>query len=185
MKTISGLTIALVVAAFPVAVQAADVSLSDTHLCCVQCVTAVAKALKGVKGVSDAKCDREKSTVTFKATDKKAAQAGLNALVGAGFYGTAKVDAKAVKLPSQKIKAGTKATVADFRGPHMCCGACDKAVKKAVKSVKGVGDVGINRERRSVSISGSDVEVAAVIAALNKAGFSARYVVPRKKKKAE
>jgi copper chaperone CopZ len=181
MKTLNAFTIALAVTAFPAVLSAEDVSLSHTHLCCGQCVKAVAGTLKKVKGVSDAKCDRAGKTVTFKATNKKTAQAGLNALVRAGFYGTAKVDGKAAKLPARKIKAGTKAAKANFVGAHLCCGACAKAVEKAAKSVSGVSEVTVDRKKRTISVSGTDVDVAAVIAALNKAGFSSRYAAPKKK----
>jgi len=179
MKTINAFTIALAVTAFPAAVSAEEVALSETHLCCGQCVVVVAKTLKSVEGVTDAKCDREKKTVTFKATNKKTAQAGLNALVRAGFYGTAKVDGKAVKLPGGKVKAGTKAAKANFVGAHLCCGQCVKAVQAAVKSVDGVKEVSVDRKKRTISVSGTEIDVAAVIAALNKAGFSCRYAAKK------
>jgi copper chaperone CopZ len=180
MKALSRLTIAVAVIAVPLAVQAADVSLEGTHLCCKRCVTTVASTLKKVEGVTDASCNQDKHTVTFKAADKKTATKALRALVRAGFYGTAKVDGKAVKLPTQKIKAGTKTASASLRGAHLCCGSCDSAAKKAINSVKGVSDITIDRKKRTISVTGTDIDVAALVAALNKAGFSSRYAKPKK-----
>lgn len=179
MKALSGLTLAVAIMAFPVAAQATDASLEGTHLCCGACVKAVANTLKKVEGVSGAKCDRAKKTVSFQATDAKTANKALQALVRAGFHGTAKVDGKAAKLRGQKIKAGTKAASASFRGAHLCCGQCVKAVQKAVKSVNGVSDVTVDRKKRTIKVSGNGIDVAAVVAALNKAGFSSRYVKPK------
>jgi Cu+-exporting ATPase len=175
MKALTGLTVAVAVIAFPLAARAAEVALEGTHLCCGACVKAVAATLKKVEGVSGAKCDRDKKAVTFTATDKKTANAGLRALTRAGFHGTAKVDGETVKLPAQKIKAGTKASSANFVGAHLCCPLCAKAVEKAVKAVDGVKEVSVDRKKRTISVTGTDVDIAAVIAALNKAGFHCRY----------
>jgi len=54
------------------------VVLKDVHLCCGQCVKAVAGILNdaGVKGA----CDQKAKTVTITAADDKAAQKALDAL---------------------------------------------------------------------------------------------------------
>ncbi len=204
MKTLSGLAIAVIVVSLPVSAHAVDVSFEKTHLCCGKCVKAVEKSLKKAVGVFDAKCDREKKTVTFKATDRKAAIRGIRALMDAGFFGTAKVDGTAVKLrePNRKaehfsgtvrvdgvvikpvrsnVKAAKKVAKATFHGPHLCCGKCEKAVRSAVKTVDGVTTVAVDRKKRTVSVAGTNIDVAAVISALHKAGFSARYGTRQKR----
>ena len=185
MKTLSGLMIATVVVAFPVTARAVDVSFEGTHLCCGQCVKAVAAALKKVEGVSEAKCDREKKTVTFKAADSKAARGGVIALFRAGFAGTVKIDGKARKRRTRKRKDAPKVAKATLRGLHVCCGQCVKAIEKAVKTVKGVEEVAIDKKKRTVTVTGAGIDVKAVIAALHKSGFNARYGKKRKKRKAE
>ena len=187
MKTLSGLMIAAVVVAFPVTARAVDVSFSGTHLCCGQCVKIVANTLKKVDGVSDASCDREKKTVTFKAANRKAAIGGVRALRKAGFYGSVKLDGKALKRRKGKKAAAALPPVplATLRGLHVCCGQCVKAIEKTVKSVDGVKEVAIDKKKRTVTVSGDGIDVKAVIAALHKSGFNARYGKKRKKRKAE
>ena len=188
MKTLSGLMIAAVVVAFPVTARAVDVSFSGTHLCCGQCVKIVANTLKKVDGVSDASCDREKKTVTFKAANRKAAIGGVRALRRAGFYGSVKLDGKALKRRKRKKGADVAlppVPLAKLRGLHVCCGQCVKAIEKAVKTVKGVEEVAIDKKKRTVTVTGAGIDVKAVIAALHKSGFNARYGKKRKKRKAE
>lgn len=143
---------------------------------------AVGKALQKVNGVSDAACDREKKTITFKADSAKSAKAGLRALSRTGFYGAATVDGKEAKYPAQKIKAGTKSDTVALRGAHLCCGGCVKAVQAAMKDVKGVKSVTCDRKKRTITLTGSEIDAAAAVAALNKAGFSARHGKRKKKK---
>ncbi|MCH8829324.1 MAG: cation transporter [Planctomycetes bacterium] len=181
MKKFSLLFAVAIVAASPVLVPAADVSLSGTHLCCGGCAKSVAKVLGGITGVEDAACDLKTKTVTFKAAEADIAKKALRALAKAGFYGTAKVDGKAVKFPAQKIKKGTKNDTVVLRGVHICCGQCIKAIAAAVKGVSGVESPACNKKKRTVTLTGKDIDVAAAIAALNKAGFSARYKTKKKK----
>ena len=166
-------------------VQAADVSAKGVHLCCGACAKAVATALGKVDGVTDAACDREAGTVTFKATDAKTARGGLVALARAGFYGKSPIDGKETRFPGRKAKEGTKSNTVALRGVHLCCGGCAKAAAAAVKGVKGVESVTCDNMKRTVMATGTDIDVAAAVAALNKAGFSARTGGKKKKKQAD
>ena len=56
---------------------------------------------------------------------------------------------------------------------HLCCAACVKAANAAVKAVAGVSDVKCDRDASSVTVTGNDVSVSAVVKALNDEGFHA------------
>lgn len=69
--------------------KADSVTVTGVHLCCGQCVKAVAKALDGVDGKTGAKCDRKAKTVTVTGNGIEVL-AVVNALNKAGFHGTVK-----------------------------------------------------------------------------------------------
>ena len=159
--------------------QAAEVSVKGVHLCCGMCVKAVGTALGKVDGVTDAACDREAQTVSFKASDEKATTAGLRALARAGFFGKATVDGKAGKFPGGPPKKDRKADTVAVKGVHICCGGCIKAIAAAVKGLDGVENASCDIKTRTVTLTGKDISVAAAISALNKIGYGGR--VPKKK----
>lgn len=149
------------------AARAAEVKITGVHICCGACVKAVNAALKDVAGVSKSAADDD-GTVTFDAADDKAAAAGIAALAKAGFHGSAKSGDKALEFPKVEIAAGAKADSVTVTGIHLCCGACYKATDEALK---GIGTVTSDKKAKTVTVSGKGIDVAAVIAALNKAGF--------------
>jgi len=155
------------------AVSAGSVEVKGVHLCCASCVKGVAKALDGVTGVSAAKCDRDAKTVTFTASDAKAAQAGIDALAKGGFHGTATIDGKDAKFPASGAKEDAKADSITVSNVHLCCGACLKAASAAVKKVDGVTDAKCDKDASSVTVNGTGISVSAVVKALNDAGFHA------------
>lgn len=183
MKVLAFAAVALL--SSPLLVQAEDVAVEGTHLCCGQCVKVVGNVLKRVKGVSDAACDREARTIKFKATNAKVARQAIRRLRNAGFGGTAKIDGKAVKV--RKRKKGKKARTADtftYHRMHLCCGGCVTAATKAAKTVKGVESVEADRKARTITVKGKKFEVAAVRAALEKeAGLASSLTAPKKRKK--
>jgi copper chaperone CopZ len=143
------------------------VEVKGVHLCCGACVKGVAKALKGVEGASAA-CDQEGKTVTIKANDEATAQKALDALSGAGYFGT--IDAKGLMikpvsgLPSGKVKG------INLTNSHNCCRACGTAIQKAVKSVPGVSGETVQPKKADFEVTG-DFDAAALVKALNDAGF--------------
>lgn len=151
--------------------QAADVAVKGVHVCCGSCVTAIDDTLGAVKGVSGAAADQNTKTVSFKAEDEKAAKAGLEALAKAGFHGTATLDKKEIKFPSADVKKGTKSNIVTVTGVHLCCGACVTGVKKALENVKGVAKMDIDREGKSVTATGTDIDTAEFLDALYKGGY--------------
>ena len=120
--------------------------IADVHLCCPLCVKGVGAALKDVKGVTGV-CDQKAKTVTITADDDATAQKGIEALAAAGYHG--RLETKAVHFPRDSGATKGKVSSLTLTGIHNCCGACNKAIKAAVKKVTGVtGDTAKPRRRR-------------------------------------
>lgn len=151
--------------------MAADVTVKGVHLCCGRCVSDVGDALDGVKGVSAVSADRNSKVVTFKATDAKAAKAGVQALADYGFGGTATHDDKPVAFPDPGIKKNAVGNEVTFEGVHLCCGGCVVGAKKAVQGVDGVAKIAIDREEKTVKLSGEKISFEKAYAALKKGGY--------------
>lgn len=152
---------------------AGEVKIEKTHLCCGACLKGVDKALDGVEGVSEVTRDQKTKVITFAAADEKAVKAGIDALAKAGYHGDAKHGDKKVEFPSSGAKKDQKADRVVLTGVHLCCGACVKAVAAAIDEAKieGVQDKACDREKKTVTVEGKEVDVLAVVKALNKAGF--------------
>jgi copper chaperone CopZ len=144
------------------------VEVKGVHLCCNACVKGVGAALKGVEGVTP-KCDREHGTITLTAKDAAAAQKALDALGAAGYFGDTGDKSLTIKpgtAPKGKVQSVT------VTGVHNCCGACNKAIKGAVKAVDGVKGDTAKAKSATFQVNG-DFDPEAVIKALNAAGFNA------------
>jgi copper chaperone len=55
--------------------------------------------------------------------------------------------------------------------PGMTCGHCEAAVKGEVGKVAGVTDVAVDLATKLVTITGDSVDLEAVVAAVDEAGF--------------
>jgi len=113
----------------------------------------------------------DKRTVTLTARDDAAAQKALDAIAAAGFYGSSDNEQLAMKavsgIPQGKVKT------LKVSGIHNCCGPCCEAIKGAIATVDGVtGDTA--RPRATTFEVTGDFDAAALVRALNAAGFSAR-----------
>jgi copper chaperone CopZ len=142
--------------------QAGKVEIKGAHVCCGKCVAAIKGVLKKVDGVSDA--DAQKAgDITFTTKDDKTTTAALSALADAGFTGAATDDGKEVKidLPTASGKADQVSVTT-----HICCPACKAAITKAFPDDK------VSFEGNTATISGKDVDKAAVLDTLRKAGFN-------------
>jgi periplasmic mercuric ion binding protein len=146
------------------------VEIKKVHLCCGACVKGVATALKDVTGVTGT-CDQKAKTVTIVGTDDAAVQKALDALGTAGYYGETASKTLTIK-PSPDVPAG-KVTTLSLSNAHNCCGQCNASIKKAVKSVSGVTGDTAKAKTAKFDVTG-DFEAAAVIKALNDAGFQAQ-----------
>jgi copper chaperone CopZ len=146
------------------------VELKGTHLCCGACVKAVGDTLKGIEGVTG-KCDPKAKTVTITAKDEATAQKAIDALAAAGFHGT--IDSDKVKVHEDSgVKAGKVKTLT-VTNVHNCCPACTRAIKTSLKKVEGVTGDTVKAKADTFEVTG-DFDAAAVIKALNDAGFHAK-----------
>ncbi len=55
--------------------------------------------------------------------------------------------------------------------PGMTCGHCEAAVKQEVGSLAGVTAVDVDLDTKDVTVTGDDLDRAAVVAAIDEAGF--------------
>lgn len=143
------------------------VEVKGVHLCCGGCVKGVATALKGIEGVTP-KCNQAEGTVTLTCKDEESAQKALDALAAAGYHGDTGNKTLAIKETAD-VPSGNVKTL-KLKGVHNCCGACCKAIKKAVRSVPGIMDETAMPKQAAFQVSG-DFDAAAVVKALSDAGF--------------
>jgi periplasmic mercuric ion binding protein len=143
------------------------VEVKGVHLCCGPCVKGVEKALKGVEGASVA-CDQDAQTVTITAKNETSAQKALDALSGAGYFGTFDAKGLSIKpvsgLPSGKVKS------LSLTNSHNCCKGCSTDIQKAIKSVPGVSGETVQPKKADFEVKG-DFDAAALVKSLNDAGF--------------
>lgn len=169
MKLLS-LTAALVWALASSASAEVTTVLSHVHLCCQSCVKGVAAATGKVAGAKLA-CNKDAGSVAITAADNATVQKAVDALVGAGYFGTSsnpdiKVDAHN-GAPDGSVKS-LKVT-----GVHLCCGKCVKAVSEALKSVKGVSGNTAEKGSETFEVTG-DFNAKEVFAALELAGLTGK-----------
>jgi copper chaperone CopZ len=145
------------------------VTVSNVHLCCGMCVTAVNKTLTGIEGV-EFKADQKAGTVAITATSDEIAQKAVSALQEAGFYGKSdneKITFAAVKAPEGKVKR------LELTGVHNCCGQCNTTIKTALAGVEGITANTAKAKEASFVVEG-DFSAAAVIDALLAKGFAVK-----------
>src|SRR5438876_9404786 len=134
-------------------VQAADstAKISNVHLCCKSCVTAVEKAIAKVDGAT-ATVDKDEGTVTLSGPDTATVQKAADALVAAGYFGTSS-DSK-IKIKEATGAKATKVQTLQVKGVHLCCGKCVSTVDEAMKSVSGVKSHTAEKGKKSFEVTG-------------------------------
>jgi periplasmic mercuric ion binding protein len=167
MRSVALASIGLLFAWAGVARAETKVELKGVHLCCPQCVKAVAGILKEIEGVKGA-CDQKNKTVTITAKDNETAQKAVDALAAGGFHGDTGNKDVAVKDDSG-VTAGKVKSVT-VTGVHNCCGQCNGLIKKALKGVEGVKGDTCKAKAEEFEVTG-DFDAADVVKALNAAGF--------------
>jgi copper chaperone CopZ len=161
----------------PAAARAAaddQVEITGLHLCCGGCVAELEEALEEVEGLSDLKVDRAKRTARFRVPDAATRNAALEAVAAAGFYGTAMHDEEPVPMIAEADIKEAKTDRMVLTGVHLCCAGCTKAVVKAFEEVEEVVAVDCDLESRTVTLTGKDLDVAAIYERLHEAGFHGR-----------
>jgi copper chaperone CopZ len=142
------------------------ITLSGVHNCCKGCANGITKAAADLK---DTTVTAEGDKVTITAKSKSNAKKALEAIMAAGYFGTAEgeTDSKSASA----AKPGKKLTSATVTGAHLCCNKCVTAVADAVKTVPGVTGSNIVAKEKTFTVQGEFTE-AELLAALNKAGFN-------------
>ena len=142
------------------------VTISDMHLCCKGCTSAVEKAVAKIPGV---KCtaSKEDRTALLTASNLKVLQEALDAIAATGFYGT--VDNNEVEFKPIAFKDGNvqKLEVAHI---HNCCMACTDAIKAAIEPIAGVKSNTLKNKQTSFVVEG-DFSPDEVVKAIQAAGF--------------
>jgi copper chaperone CopZ len=157
----------LVLAADSMVRAETTVELKGVHLCCKNCVNGVAAILKKIDGV-EGKCNTKDKTVTITAPDDKTAQKALDALAAGGYHGTTGNKDLSIKNDSGVTAGKVKSLV--LQGAHNCCPSCCKANKATLQKVEGVTEDTVKPRGKTFEVTG-DFDAAAVVAALNAAGF--------------
>ena len=140
------------------AADSSEIDLQITGMTCASCSTRVEKSLKAVPGVRDANVNLATEHATIHADPSVSAETLANAVRKAGY------------------DIATQETVLRIDG--MTCASCAARVEKALLKVLGVSAASVNlaTERATVQALPS-VRVAALIAAVEKAGYVAKDVV--------
>lgn len=161
------LSAAVVLLGLGASASAGDVKIEGVHLCCGGCVKQATALFQGKEGITNLKIDKDAGTVSYTAADEKAAQAGLDALAKAGWYGKGKHGDAALKSPT--VTTDAKGDSVTIKGAHNCCGMCVKAISAALKAVDGVSEV--KCEKDTCTITGKAVSHKALIEALHAEGL--------------
>ena len=131
-------------------------SLPIEGMTCASCVARVEKSLAGVPGVLDA-------TVNL-------------ATEAASIHADGSVDLGALRGAVEKAGYGVGEQTLDLQIEGMTCASCVARVEKALAQVPGVASATVNlaTEKAEVKLARRDVDLAALIAAVAKAGYEAR-----------
>lgn len=164
------LSILVLASVFTLNAVAADVSttLSNVHLCCPKCATAVEKAVGKVDGAT-ASVDRDAKTVTITGPDEATVQKAVDALIDAGYYG--KSSNAEIKVKTETGAKGEKVKTLEVSNVHLCCDKCVKVVNAALMEVPGVQSTTAAKGAKSFTITG-DFDDKEALAALQKAGLT-------------
>ncbi len=148
------------------------VTLSGVHLCCGDCVEAVAKiGTEGThslpKGVSIAG-DRSAKSIVVKAPSDKAAQTVLETVLAAGFYGAS--DHPGLRIPDLEEDDAIADSMV-VHGAHLCCGGCVRAFVSAAESVDGVERCEARSGADTARVTGHGFKPTEVMRSLRESGF--------------
>jgi copper chaperone len=64
-------------------------------------------------------------------------------------------------------------TTTTYSVPGISCGHCEAAITDELGRVSGIESVAVNLEAKLVSVGGEEIDDAAVIAAIDEAGYEA------------
>ncbi len=126
---------------------------------CASCVLRVEKAIAAAPGVTRASVNLATERAEVEVSEKSDLVAVLKAVAGAGY--------------------SVKEETSELAVEGMTCASCVARIEKALKTVPGVFDASVNlaTQRASVRHVAGAVDAAALIEAVNSAGYDARRTV--------
>jgi len=152
-----------------------SVVLTGAHVCCSKCEKGMEKAIERYDDIKLV-FDKDAGTVTFNGESGQSVEDALFKIHDAGYYGST----DHARLKMKKLGGSTKEMEeADVSGLHNCCGKCEKAIKNALKTVKGIDEHTLDKGKTSFKITGK-FTIAEVMKALGDAGMAATIRAPRK-----
>jgi copper chaperone CopZ len=148
--------------------HAGKVEIKGGHICCPPCVNTITGVLKKVDGVTDPEAVKNGS-ITFTTKDDKTTTAAIIALADAGFIGVATDDGKEFKVDLPTPKGGDKLDSVTVTGTHICCPNCQAALKALFPDDKMEF-----LDKKTLKLNGDNLDKAAVLEVLRKAGFNGK-----------
>jgi periplasmic mercuric ion binding protein len=170
MKTLRTLATLVIATLSLSALAESSVKLTGVHLCCASCVKGADKAVTSVSGATS-ETDKDAGSVTIKAADIATIQKSVDALVAAGYYGSASDSQVKVKARSGAKKPNVQSMT--LTGVHLCCGKCVNAVNDSISKVAGVKANTAAKGVESFQVTG-DFSPKEVVSALNKVGLTGK-----------
>ena len=152
--------------ATPLAI-AETVTITEMHLCCKGCTSAVVKAVAQVEGVT-CKADQDELSTVLVGDNPKNLQKAIDAIAAAGFYG--KIEGAEVAFKPIEFKEGEKVHRLEIAHIHNCCRMCTDAIQSAIEDVDGVQHSTLKSKKVSFVVEG-DFSPAEVVEAIQNAGF--------------
>jgi copper chaperone CopZ len=142
-------------------------TITEVHLCCKGCTSALDKAVAKVPGVTSKTNQDDQSTV-LTANNPKDLQKAIDEIAAAGFCG--KVDNADVAFKPIEFKEGQNVRRLEVAHIHNCCKMCTDAIKGAVEAVPGVKGNTVKNKEVSFVVEG-DFSPTEVVKAIQEAGF--------------
>src|SRR5262245_35593117 len=149
---------------------AADVKLTDVHICCPSCVKGVATATAPVTGLK-AVASQDDSTISLSAPDTATLQKGVDALTAAGYFG--KSSDPAIKVNAATGAKDQKVKELKIEDLHLCCNSCVKSVNRVLGGVSGVSTNNATKGAKVFTVTG-DFNDKEVMNALQGAGLTGK-----------
>lgn len=143
-----------------------EVKISNVHLCCKGCTSAVDKAAAKIQGVTCTP-NQDEGSVTLQASSNETLQHALNEIAAAGFYGTLSnqsVKYKPIEFSQEKVSK------LEISHVHNCCPGCTKVLISAIEGVPGVTSHTVKNKATSFVVEG-DFSPAEVVKSLQSVGF--------------
>ncbi|KAA0679486.1 heavy metal translocating P-type ATPase [Roseomonas genomospecies 6] len=142
---------------------ASEVDIGIGGMTCASCVGRVEQAIRKVPGVTDVSVNlaTEKARIAFQGTPNT--QGVVEAIEAAGYE------------PLLSQLAGAEL---DLRVEGMTCASCVGRVEKALRKVPGVAEATVNLATERAHVVGQGLDAAALVEAVENAGYTASPVTP-------